>query len=75
MRLLVVPGFVRVAGFHGRDDVHQTRVVATLLEHARDNIFLPDVRLRNVLDGNSRLSGHRCRTVTHALAQRLGKFG
>ena len=73
--LLVVPGLVGIAGFHGRDDVHQTGVVATVLEHTRDNIFLPDMRLRNVLDGNSRLSRQRCRTVTHAVAQRLGKFG
>jgi hypothetical protein len=39
--------------------VHRTGVVATVLEHTRDNIFLPDMRLRNVLDGNSRLSRQR----------------
>ena len=72
--LLVVPGFVHVAGFHRRDDVHQTGAIATLAEHTRDNVFLADMRLE-VLDGDARLSGQRCRTVTHAVAQRLGKFG
>ena len=72
--LLVVPGFVRVAGFHRRDDVHQTGAIATLAEHARDNVFLADMWLGEVLDGDARLSGQRCRTVTHAVAQRLGKF-
>ena len=73
--LLVVPGLVGIAGFHGRDDVHQTGAVATLLEHARNNIFLTDMRLGDVLDGNSRFGGQRCRTVAHAVAQRLGKLG
>ena len=54
--------------------MHQTRVVATLPEHARNNIFLADMRLGDVLDGNARLSGQRYRTVTHAVTQRLGKF-
>jgi hypothetical protein len=58
--LLVVPGLVGIAGFHGRDDGHQTGVVTTLLQHARDNIFLADIRLGDVLDGNARLSGQRC---------------
>jgi hypothetical protein len=55
--------------------VHQTGAIATLAEHARDNVFLADMRLGEVLDGDARLSGQRCRTVTHAVAQRLGKFG
>ena len=66
---------VGIAGFHGRDDVHQTGVVATVLEYTRDNIFLPDMRLRNVLDGNSRLSRQRCRTVTHASRSVLANSG
>ena len=55
--------------------MHQTGAVATLLEHARDSIVLADMRLGDVLDGNSRFGGQRCRTVARAVAQRLGKFG
>ena len=68
-------GLVGIAGFHRRDDVHQTRVVATLAEHPRNNIFLADMRLGDVLDGNARLSGQRYRTVTHAVTQRLANSG
>ena len=69
--LLVVPGLVGIAGFHGRDGLHQTGAIATPLQHARDNIFLADMRLGDALDGNARVSGQRCRTVAHAVAQRL----
>jgi hypothetical protein len=73
MRLLVVPGLVGVAGFHRRDDVHQARMVATLLKHARHNIFLADMRLGDVLDQDPSLGGQRRRTLAHPIAQRLGE--
>ena len=40
MGRLVVPGLVGVAGFHGREDMDQARMVAALREHARHNISL-----------------------------------
>ena len=74
VRLLVVPGLVGVAGFHGRDDVHQARDVATLRKHARDHIFLADMRLADVLDLTPPASAASdARSLAHAIAQRLGE--
>ena len=33
--------------------MHQTGAIATLAEHARDNVFLADMRLGDVLDGDT----------------------
>ena len=65
MRLLVVPGLVGIADFHGRDDVHQAGVVTAPREHARHNIFLADMRLGDVPDSNPGLGSPRsCATRT-----------
>src|SRR5271165_3136803 len=52
---LVMPGPVAVAGLHGRDDVHQAGVIATLRQHPRDILFLANMALGDVLDANSGL--------------------
>ena len=71
----VVPRLVGIAGFHGRDDVHQAGVVATLFKHSCDDIFLADMRLADMLYGHSRLGGQCRRALAHTFTQRLGKFG
>ena len=71
--LLVVPRLVALARFHGRDHVHQPRMITTLGEHLGDHVLLANVRLVDVLDGHAR---HRRRfhgRRTNAIAQRLGK--
>jgi hypothetical protein len=40
---LVVQGLI--AGFNGRDDVHQARGVPALIQHVRKDLLLPDVGL------------------------------
>jgi hypothetical protein len=37
--------------------MYQARLIASLLEHARDKIFLADMRLANVFDGHPLLGG------------------
>ena len=48
--LPVVPRLVGVAGFHGRDDMHQARVVTALFQQLGDDAFLADMALRDVFD-------------------------
>jgi hypothetical protein len=49
--------------------VHQTKVVTALRDNARDNIFLADVRLADVIDRISRRGSQRGRAVSHPLMQ------
>jgi hypothetical protein len=74
MRLLVVPGFIGVAGLHRRDDMHQTRMIAALHQDLGDDRFLADVALGNMLDRDPCFSGQRCRRLAHPLTQRHSKF-
>jgi hypothetical protein len=69
VRLLVVPGFVGVAGLHGGDDVRQARMIATPRELPRDDILLAHMRLANMLYDHSRLGRQGCRTFAHAISQ------
>ena len=75
VRLLVVPGLIGVAGFHGRDDVYQPGTVAALLQDPRHHILLADIALADVLDRQPRLAGQRGGAVAHTVSQRLGKLG
>jgi len=43
--LFIVPGFVRIARFHRRENVHQARMVTALLKHPRAKILPADVEL------------------------------
>ena len=74
VRLLVVPGLISIAGFHGRDNVDQPRVIAALLEDPRDHILLADIALADVLDRQPRLGSQRCRAVSHTVSQRFGEL-
>jgi hypothetical protein len=71
--LLVVPGFIGIAGFHCRYHMHQPRRLAPLRQHTRDDVLLADMRLADVLDGNAGLSRQGRRGLSDALAQRLGE--
>src|SRR5271155_820788 len=68
MRQLVVPGLVAVAGFHRRDDMDQTGMVAADGEHLGDDVLLADVVLGNVFDGNAGSLSQRGSAVAHAIA-------
>jgi hypothetical protein len=70
---LVVPGFVGIAGLHGRDDVHQPGTIATFRDHACNNILLANMRLADMFYGYSRLGGQQCPSLARAITQRLGK--
>src|SRR5438132_13535889 len=69
---LVVPGLVGVAGFHRRDNMHQAGVVATDGEHLGDDVFLADVVLGNVFDGNASSTGELGSAGAHAITKRFG---
>jgi hypothetical protein len=66
---LVVPRPVAVAGFHRREDVHRAGMLAALLEHPRDNRFLANMALGDVLDRDPCFRGKRCRTVSNTIPQ------
>src|SRR5262250_1953225 len=73
VRLLVVPGLVAVAGFHRRDDMDEAGMLAADGEHFGDDIFLADVALGNVLDGNAGSTRQFSGALAHAIAKRFGK--
>jgi hypothetical protein len=45
MRLLVMPRFIGVASFHGGNDMHQSGLIATLLDDFGNHVFFANVRL------------------------------
>ena len=45
-------------------------MIAALLQHPRDNRFLANVALGDVLDCHPRLGGQRCRALSHTVSQR-----
>ena len=55
--------------------MHQAGVLAALLKHLRHHRFLADMPLADVLDGDPRFRGQRCRPLAHTIAQRLANFG
>src|SRR5215472_16777024 len=73
VRLLVVPGLVAVAGFHRRDDMDEAGMLAADGEHFGDDVFLADVALGNVLDGNAGSTRQFSGALAHAIAKRFGK--
>jgi len=73
MRLLVVPGFVGVAGFHRRDDMHQAGMVAADREHLGDDVLLADVLLGSMFDGDAGSTSQLGSAVAHAITERFGK--
>jgi hypothetical protein len=52
---LVVPGLVGIAGFHRRNHVNKAGMLAASLDRLGDNVFLADVALGDVLDGDAGL--------------------
>src|SRR5580700_130628 len=73
MRLFVVPGLVGVAGFHGRDDMDQAGMVAAHGKYLGDDVFLANVLLGNVFDGDASRTGQFGSAVAHAITKRFGK--
>ena len=73
MRLFVVPGLVGVAGFHRRDDMDQAGMVAAHGKYLGDDVFLANVLLGNVFDGDASRTGQFGSTVAHAITKRFGK--
>jgi len=73
MRALVVPGFVAVTGFHRRDDMDETGIVAADGKYLGDDVLLPDMALGNMFDGNASSTGQLGGTLADAIAQRFGK--
>ncbi|KFB66521.1 MAG: hypothetical protein CAPSK01_004200 [Candidatus Accumulibacter vicinus] len=73
MCAFVVPRLVGVARFHRGEDMHQSWVIATFLDHRGNDVFLPDVRLRNVLDLYPLLRRQSLCSFTDTLTQRFRK--
>src|SRR6202043_4162423 len=73
MRLFVVPGLVGVAGFHRRDDMDQAGMVAAHGKDLGDDVFLANVLLGNVFDGDASRTGQFGSAVAHAITKRFGK--
>jgi hypothetical protein len=73
MRLFVVPGLVGVAGFHRRDDMDQAGMVAAHGKYLGDDVFLANVLLGNVFDGDASRTGQFGSAVAHAITKRFGK--
>ena len=73
MRALVVPGFIAVAGFHRRDDMHQARMVATPCEYLGDDVLLADVALGDVFDRDACSAGQLGSAGADAIPERFGK--
>ena len=70
-----MPGLVALTGFHRRNDVHQTRMIAAPLKHLGDHIFLADVGFGDMLDLDPRRLRQLLRALAERLAQGLGKPG
>ena len=73
MRLFVVPGLVGIAGFHRRDDMDQAGMVAAHGKYLGDDVFLANVLLGNVFDGDAGRTGQFGSAVAHAITKRFGK--
>src|SRR5882672_5051173 len=73
MRLFVVPRLVGVAGFHRRDDMDQTGMVAAHGKYLGNDVFLADVLLGNVFDGDASRTSQCGSAVAHAITKRFGK--
>ena len=71
--LLAVPGLVGRAGFHCRDDMHQTGMVAARGQHRGNYVLLADVAAGNVLDGNAGSRSQLGGALAHTITKRLGK--
>jgi len=73
MGLLAVPGLVGRAGFHCRDDMHQTGMVAARGQHRGNYVLLANVAAGNVLDGNAGSRSQLASALAHTVTKRLGK--
>jgi len=53
--LFVVPRLIGRAGLHGREDMHQPRLLTATGQHLLDPVFLAEVALADVVDLQSGL--------------------
>jgi hypothetical protein len=67
------PGFVRRAGFHGRQDVNQSRMSAAFLENALDQFLLARIVAANKLDFLFVFGGQFLSVFPDFIAEWLGK--
>ena len=73
---LVVPGAIGGTGLHGREDVHQTGMIAALGEDLLDPILLAErLELADELDLQPGLGGQALGVGADLIAQRLGPAG
>ena len=73
---LVMPGLIRRAGFHGREDMHEPRVGAAMPENGLDPIFLPKAfQFADKLDLKTVLLGQGVDVGPDGVPQGFGKPG
>ena len=74
VRPFVVPRLVAIARLHRRDHMHQARVRPASRQNLGHHVFLTDIALGDVLDGNAGSGGQPRRRLAHPVAQRRGKL-
>src|SRR5262245_4124991 len=74
MRALVVPRLVATARLHGREDVHQARMIAPLLHPLGNYVLLAYMGFADVLDAHPSSSGQLLRSHPHLVAKLKGKL-
>ena len=72
--LLVMPGFVRKAGFQSGEDMHQTGLLTALIQNSPNPVFFAKVLLANVLDFETIGLCQSFGVGTDLLPQRLRKL-
>ncbi len=74
--LLIVPGSVRRTGFHGREDMHQSGVIASLSDNRLDALLLAKGLIApDEFDVQTGLLGERLGMLAQLIAQRFGPVG
>ena len=72
--LLVVPRLVGRAGFHGRENADQPRLLTAPGQNLFHPVFLAEVPLADELDLDSRFDRHLLRVLANPVAERLGEL-
>jgi len=73
--LLVMPGLVAVAGFHGREDMHQSGMRTPLLDNLVNAVFFSEILFADKLDFRAVLQSDTFGICANLLPQRFSPLG
>ena len=71
--LLVVPGLVGLTGFHGGEDMHQPRVIASCCEDIPNPVFFSEILLPDKLDLEAAFIGNPFGIVSQFISKGFGE--